>query len=341
MDIRHGRNLKKGRQVTSDENMRLESLLDEDALESQMALRVEPYLEKARKRGRLRGRITLNYELYPRKDARGTIVISHGFTESCVKYYELIYYLHRQGYQIAILDHRGHGKSQRENEDANTVYVTWFEQYVCNLHRFVHLVVKPRLLRPGMMLYLYGHSMGGCIGARYLEIWPDDFQKAVLNAPMLGLKLGVCPSWAAALLCDIQILAGRGKERLFYQSPFSGEEPFERSSAGSRARHAYYQKIRCRDQDYQTSSASYRWAREAIRAGRRAVSRREAGKVTARVLLFQAGNDTLVTNRAQRLFLKRIAAGTLIRVPAARHEIYRSANRILVSYLKAVIDFYG
>lgn len=34
----------------------------------------------------------LYYELYPQETQKGTIVISYGFTESCLKYHELIYY---------------------------------------------------------------------------------------------------------------------------------------------------------------------------------------------------------------------------------------------------------
>lgn len=36
----------------------------------------------------------LYYELYPQETQKGTIVISYGFTESCLKYHELIYYFY-------------------------------------------------------------------------------------------------------------------------------------------------------------------------------------------------------------------------------------------------------
>ena len=157
---------------------------------------------------------------------------------------------------------------------------------------------------------------------------------------MLGLKTEGCPSWAAALLCDICILAGKGEYRLFSQGPFDPQEPFEKGCASSRARHEYYQKLRRSEKALQTSSASYRWVREALRAGYRACSRRETGKIGIPVLLFQAGQDTLVSGSAQRNFICRVKNGELVKVDGSRHEIYRCANRELEAYLRRVIEFF-
>lgn len=170
----------------------------------------------------------LYYELYPQETQKGTIVISYGFTESCLKYHELIYYFYLQGYQVAIMDHRGHGKSMREVEDHTIVHIGLFSRYVKDLHRFVKTVVKP--MAKDLPLYLYAHSMGGCIGAFYLEQYPEDFAKAVLNAPMLGVNLGGVPSWAARVLCDFKVFGGNGKDRLLTQGTFDPEESFADAS---------------------------------------------------------------------------------------------------------------
>lgn len=329
--------------------------ISEEFLEEQMAGTVEPYLAKICLCGRMQIRKpdnaeaansgnqsqreeSLYYELYPQASIKGTIVISYGFTESCLKYHELIYYLHQQGYQVAVMDHRGHGKSVREVEDVTIVHIDLFSQYVKDLHRFVKTVVKP--MAQDKPLYLYAHSMGGCIGAFYLEQYPDDFAKAVLNAPMLGLKLGACPSWAARILCDLKVMKGNGKERLFTQSDFDPEEPFEESSASSKQRHAYYSRLRSADPDYQTCSASYYWGKEAINAGEFVISGAQAKKVKTPVLLFQAQRDRLVKPSAHRKFISRIANGRLILVQNVRHEIYRAPNEVLEPYLEEILKFY-
>lgn len=348
----------------------------EENLEQEMESQVEPFLEQVRICGRMeaapengvpqgkdaapaengtpqdhetasadsasQGKTTqaggLYYELYPQETQKGTIVISYGFTESCLKYHELIYYFYLQGYQVAIMDHRGHGKSMREVEDRTIVHIGLFSRYVKDLHRFVKTVVKP--MAKDMPLYLYAHSMGGCIGAFYLEQYPDDFAKAVLNAPMLGLDLGGVPSWAARVLCDFKVFGGDGKSRLFTQGTFDPEESFAEASCSSEARHAYYMKKKREDESCQTSSGSYEWGREAINAGKFVISKKQARKVKTPVLLFQAGKDTLVKPGPQKEFIKRIADGQLVVVPDIRHEIYRAPNSILQPYLEAIFEFY-
>ena len=280
----------------------------------------------------------LYYELYPQETQKGTIVISYGFTESCLKYHELIYYFYLQGYQVAIMDHRGHGKSMREVEDHTIVHIGLFSRYVKDLHRFVKTVVKP--MAKDLPLYLYAHSMGGCIGAFYLEQYPEDFAKAVLNAPMLGVNLGGVPSWAARVLCDFKVFGGNGKDRLLTQGTFDPEESFSDASCSSEARHDYYMKKRREDESCQTSSGSYEWGREAINAGKFVISKKQAKKVKTPVLLFQAGKDTLVTPGAQKEFIKRIPDGQLVVVPDIRHEIYRAPNSVLQPYLEMIFEFY-
>lgn len=316
------------------------SCLAEENFRQRMEEAVEPFLAEIRQCGRMQAaeQAELYYELYPQETEKGTIVISYGFTESCLKYHELIYYFYGQGYQVAVMDHRGHGRSTREVEDVTIVHIDLFSRYVKDLHRFVKNVVKP--MAQEKPLYLYAHSMGGCIGAFYLEQYPKDFAKAVLNAPMLGLKLGACPAWAARILCDLKVMKGSGKERLFTQSTFDPEEPFEESSASSEARHAYYREHRQNDPAYQTCSASYYWGKEAINAGEFVISRAQAKKVQIPVLLFQAELDSLVKPQAHRKFMERIENGRLVLVKGVRHEIYRAPNDVLEPYLEEIFRFY-
>ncbi len=338
--------------LDQNQNCRIACFSEED-FSKQMHDVVEPFLEKICRDGRMRTeRLSpgeaegmketphegLYYELYPQQGAKGTIVISYGFTESCLKYHELIWYFYGQGYQVAVMDHRGHGRSVRDVEDVTIVYIDLFSRYVKDLHRFVQTVVKP--MAQDKPLYLFAHSMGGCIGAFYLEQYPDDFSKAVLSSPMLELNLGACPPWAARILCDLKVAKGEGKERLFTQSPFDPEESFAESSASSRARHEYYHQLRRDNAAYQTSSASYYWGKEAINAGKFVISTAQAKKIRTPVLLFQAQLDTLVKPSAQEKFISRIACGRIVLVENARHEIYRSPREVLEPYLEEILSFY-
>jgi len=326
-------------------------ILPEEKIGKEMVVKVEPYLQSIVRTGNLPRESGLYYELFPVPDAVGTIVISFGFTEYCVKYHELIYYFLLNRYRVAILEHRGHGKSLREVESPCIVHVEHFDQYVDDLHDFVHSVVIPWAkdldkagnrdgIRPkDTPLYLYGHSMGGCIGVRYLECYPKDFRKAVLNAPMLGVNTNGIPPFLAVLLCTFNILFGRGKKRLFSHKDFNPEEPFSHSNGSSETRHNYLREIRRREVLFQTNAASYRWVREAIRNSRKAIRTKEARKVTIPVLLFQAGQDRSVLPGAQREFVERAPNARMVKVPGSRHEIYRSGNQVLGNYLDAIFAF--
>lgn len=306
-------------------------LIPEQSLAETMQTAVEPYLAGLCTKGKLNS--GLYYEYFQLPAAKGTVVISHGFTEASVKFHELIYYLLRAGFDCAVLDHRGHGFSVRETAEKNLVHITDFEQYVRDLHELVHTVVVPGTAP----MYLYGHSMGGCIAARYLEAYPADFKKAVLNAPMLGLQTGGLPEWLCLAIFSVPILLGRGDRRVFFHGEFQPDPPFETDCATSRARFDYYQSLRRQEPALQTSAASYSWAREAIRAGRRALA--EADQIQAPVLLFQAETDTLVTAQAQADFIRRVKNGRLVRVPGSKHEIYRSENTVLAGYWKELLSF--
>lgn len=311
--------------------------IEEDRYEEQMTGIVEPYLQKFVCCGRVNG---LYFEFYRQKGEvhKGTIVISYGFTESCEKYHELIYYMHRAGYQAAVVDHRGHGKSLREVEDLQLVHVEDFSQYADDLHTFITAEVVPRAGKKP--LYLYAHSMGGCIGTLYLEKYPDTFEKAVLNAPMFGINNGNVPDFAAELICRGAILFGKKRERMFTTGKFDPEEPFENSCCDSVSRHNYYLKKRREHEEYRTSSASYGWALQAIKAGKEAIMPGKAAGIKIPVLLFQAVNDTVVRAKEQELFLARVPNGRKI-VKESKHEICRMPGHRLEGYLKEMFDFYS
>lgn len=313
--------------------------LDEEHFKEQMETVVEPFLAGIRRSGRasVKGG-ELYYELYPQENA-DTIVISHGFTESAEKFREFIYYLYQAGYQVAIWEHRGHGYSMREGADRDVAYVDDFRDYVHDMRFLMETCFKPFAV--GGRLYLYAHSMGGCIGALYLEAYPGDFDKAILNAPMLAIQMGPLPPAAASALCRAKRLVGKEKERLFTQGQFDPQEPFESSCTDSLARHLYYLEKRKENPYYQTSSVSYQWLAGAIRAGKQAVRKEHVSRIQIPVLLIQAGLDDQVRPQAQRKFAAHMGGRCqLVRLPEVKHESYRSSAPKLQTYLELVLDFY-
>lgn len=315
-------------------------VLSEDNYEEQMTHTVEPFINSITTSGYFTSSDNTNiyYEYYNATNPKGSIVISHGFTESLEKYVELIYYFIQEGYNVYAVDHRGHGLSDRTSEDLSLVDVKDFNSYVTDLHQFVSEIVMPT--SGDLPLFLYAHSMGGGIGTRFLETYPDVFDAAVLTAPMLGINLGGVPRFAANLLSSSAVLFGQGTQYIISHSAFDGVADLEGSAASSAARFNYYFNKKLAHEYLRTNGASYSWLYESLKATKNMLKPENIAKIETPILLFQAENDSLVLPEPQRTLVSHAKDAELIFVPNAKHELYNTENDIFIPYLHAVFDFY-
>ena len=265
----------------------------EENYAEEMRAKVEPYVAAQKESGsfeRVPGQ-RIYYEHFRAEAPKGVIVISHGFTESVQKFTESIYYMLRSGYEVWGFDHRGHGRSVRLNDNPYVVHVERFRDYVEDLHHLVETLVRPAAHE--LPLYLYCHSMGGCVGAWTIQQYPALFSKAVLSSPMLGLSFGKIPLPVAYAFAALKGMGEKGKEPLSPVTAFP-EENYEQSAANSKARFAWYYDKKLKDRRLQTCAGSSKWGREAILACRRVTSPRQIAKIRIPVLLFQAEKDSYV-----------------------------------------------
>ena len=300
---------------------------------------VEPYLAARRETGydeRVKGQ-PVYFEHYRADSPRGVVVMSHGFTESVKKYAESIYYLLQAGFEVWGFDHRGHGRSYRANSNHLVVHADRFDDYVRDLQHLTETRVRPAAGE--LPLYLYCHSMGGCVGVRLMETCPTLFRKAVLSSPMLGLGFGKIPVPVAYAVASLRGIGAKGMEPMSPVSAFP-VETYEESAANSEPRFRWYYEKKLADPKLQTCAASAGWGREAIRACSVARSKKETAKIQIPVLLFQAGNDAFVKNEAQDEFAARVPSCTLRKLPGLRHELFFSDTETLQKYWGQIFDFY-
>lgn len=114
------------------------------------------------------------YCAIPEKPKKALVFV-HGFCEFFGKYHELFYDFYHAGYAVFFYEQRGFGKSLREVSDKDAVYVGNFAEYVEDLKLFTDEVSK--MMGKKLDLMLFAHSMGGCVGALYLEKYPETFKK--------------------------------------------------------------------------------------------------------------------------------------------------------------------
>ena len=81
--------------------------------------------------------IRINYATFIHHEIKASIVLVTGRTESYLKYQELAFDLHQQGYNIFIIDHRGQGLSERLLKDNQKGYVKNFDDYAHDLKQFI------------------------------------------------------------------------------------------------------------------------------------------------------------------------------------------------------------
>ena len=299
---------------------------------------VEPYVAKRMESGlfsRVKGQ-PIYYEHYRPDTPKAVIVISHGFTESIRKYTESVYYMLQRGFEVWGLDHRGHGQSFRETDNPFVVHTGRFNNYVKDLRYLTKKYVRPSAGK--LPVYLYVHSMGGCIGALIIEQYPKLFDRAVLSSPMLGLDFGKVP--VPIVYMGAQMKSIGGKKAL----PITPKEAFEKadyenSCDSSRCRYEYYYRKRLADKNLQTSSASMGWGMEAAKACARARSAARTARISIPVLLIQAGKDTVVKNASQFLFASRVKSCRFFQVSGMKHELYMTDSEVLIPYWERVFQF--
>lgn len=116
-------------------------------------------------------------------NARGEVLIAHGFGEHSGRYEALTEHLTSHNYSVTAYDHRGHGLS-----DGLPGHVESFDEYD---HDLVKMVASIRERRQPKRLFLIAHSMGGLIALRYLARKQGSVDGAVISAPLIAVAVPV------------------------------------------------------------------------------------------------------------------------------------------------------
>ncbi|MDK2809046.1 MAG: lysophospholipase [Clostridiales bacterium] len=311
--------------------------ISEDDYKEKMEKVVEPTLRECKQSGFFKGKggAKLHYELFLHPDSKGGIVISHGFCEYAKKFWEVVFYFYQAGYSVFIMEHRGHGYSDRFVLDASMVHVDSFDDYVVDFHLFVKQVVNTRETKD---LILYGHSMGGAIAALYLEQYPNDFCAAILSSPMFEMNVGKLPLPIVFLWASYKKWRHAGEEYVPGHGAYQEREYQSRGTIGrSEARYQHIFKQRIEEKSYRSNGASYGWTLAGIKAVHKL--QRKAKKIEVPVLLLQAGADTVVKNRGQNRFARRAKQVQLVVLRQSAHELYNSDYKTRRRYYNTIFNF--
>lgn len=317
-----------------------EIYISQNNYREEMLNKVEPYLKEKLKCGYIIGEnnVKLYYEKFIVENSKASIVISHGFGEFTEKYYELIYYFIKENYSVFILEHRGHGRSQRLGLDDSQVNVEMFEYYIQDFKKFIDTIVISNSNNRNLLLF--AHSMGGAIATAFLEKYNNYFKAAVLSAPMHGISTGKAPKIVAGIISIIMKLCGKETKYLPGQVPYNRRKFFPSKSTSCKERYEYlYEKIK-KNKEYHIGGSSALWYLESLKATKRLIKKKNAAKVTIPVLLFQAEYDNHVTPKEQVKFATYAKNCTIIHLKGSMHGTYFEKDDILFSVFDKVLSFY-
>lgn len=292
--------------------------------------------------------LTIAYALfYSEKNQQG-IVISPGRSEGYLKYKEVAFDLFNQGYNVAIIDHRGQGLSERMLNDPHKGFVDDFNDYVLDLEFFSQKIVKPKFKNN---LYLMAHSMGGAIATLYLQKYPNTFKAAVLLSPMIAVNGGSIPDWIAKLVINISYSVD---SLLFKQSNyFYGYGPYqEKGFAGndltlSKVRYDIFKNEYQRNPKLQLGGITFAWLKQAIKT--QTLLFDNINKITTPVLLLQAERDIVVKNDTQAKFCKQLhnvhsqscPDGKPLIINNALHELLFEIDEVRNEALSSTLDWFS
>ncbi len=273
----------------------------------------------------------LRYALWPKENARGTIILQGGFTEFIEKHFEATQSLLDRGFAVAAMDWRSQGLSHRMADNPHKVHAEDFERYLSDFHQFIETVVKARLSGPYMIM---AHSMGGHLTARYLHDHPDQITGTVLCAPMIDI--GFHPVVKAL----VRVIASVGNLLGFSKSYAPGAGDYGEKRRKFEGNNLTSDPARFKDaHDHidanpglAVGGPTIGWLRAALNSVDVLDQDNYLAGITTPICLIQAGRDTIVLNKAQDRFSEKVASCELHHVDEAKHEIMRERDELLAQY---------
>lgn len=314
------------------------SLVDEKNYAEVMQKEIEPFLAEIRTDGYFSsfdGK-DIHYEAHTIDNAKGNVVIVHGFTEFAEKFREMDYYFVKNGFNTFALDNRGHGHSYRMKGSIETVRLNKFSDYIEDLDVFVNKVVKPH--NKNLPLYVFSHSMGGGITARYIQLHNNVFEKAILSAPMICAQTGV-PVPIAKTILGFASAIGLKNVSVPGMCKFNPDATYVNSSDTCEERFEYFLSKRKNNAAYRTAGPSFGWVNEALKLTDELLDDNNCKNITSKVLIFQPESDNRVISSYQNIFVNKVNDAQLVFVPGSKHEVFATTNDVLEGYLDKIFAF--
>lgn len=265
---------------------------------------------------------------YPKEEQiRGTILLLSGRAEFLEKYEETITDLCKRKFRVFSMDWRGQGLSDRLLPDRQKGYVETYQDYLNDLHQFIHQIVKPK---NGPPFFVLAHSMGAHIALRFLYENPALFKKAVLVSPMIDIQIPFyLRKWIKAVAFFMKGLKMRGISVVDNPGYSDSEKHFLKNPLTTdRYRFSRRLKLLRKKPDLDSGKITWGWLVATFRSIELFQKQQTAKTIHTPILMVSGGLDRIVSIRAQKTFCKKTAGCTFKMMPHAKHEILMETDTI-------------
>ncbi|HEX9398815.1 MAG TPA: alpha/beta hydrolase [Anaeromyxobacter sp.] len=249
--------------------------------------------------------LRLYWQRFTPERPKATVLVLHGGGDHCGRYPGITAALVAAGFQVALMDFRGHGQS-----DGRRWHVDGFRDYLYDLDALVAKLSQDGIA--GDRLFVIGHSQGGLITA----LWAVGHQRLlsgiVLSSPYF--RLAMKPPAA-------KVLAARMIGRFVPWLPVSAGLDVAKLTSDPEL-----QRWTDRDPLYGRATTP-RWFEEARRAQLEAL--RRAGELQVPLLVLAGGADEIADVTAARAFVHDARSGDkrIVVYDGFRHEIFNEVGR--------------
>ena len=283
--------------------------------------------------------VKLRYARWPAaRQPRGTVSVLQGRSQSIERYFETVSDLRRRGFEVAILDWRGQGGSERRLRDRRKGHVDSFAEYDRDLEAFVEQVMLPDCPPPHFAL---AHSMGGLICLRAAHDGRVGFQRMVLTAPMVAFgptrprEPNACRIATLMTAIGLGALSAHGEARqtidrvAFEDNSLTGDRRrFDRTLAIVRGL-----------PQVSVSGPTYGWLHAACRAMADARDPDFASAIEAPTLILVGALDDVVSVGAVESLARELRAGAQVVIVGGRHELLMERDAIREQFWAAFDAF--
>lgn len=284
---------------------------------------------RARWLDRPTGRVRYMTAPAPGAQPRGTVIVSPGRAEFVEKYFETARRLQARGFAVIVTDHLGQGLSDRLLPDRAKGHLEDMAVLAADLEALAGAEAG-RMPRPFVLL---GHSMGAPAALQAQARGKLEAKAVAVTAPMLKIA-GLAPG--TMLLVAALIAIGFAARRA--RGGSNGHIPpvFEMNGlTHDRARFDRMLRYFEAEPELLLGAPTFGWLAAAHRAGKRVLSRGTLVRLDVPVLIATAGEEALVSKKAQARLAEALPQAEHLVLENARHEILMETDETQARFWEA------